>query len=146
MNLPSQAVRIRRAGLRCTPGRTVVLEMIEAMREPVTHAQLLAQSSLQHMDSVTLYRTLDALHRAGLLHRIQGEKGIWRYCPQPRHREGCPGNHAHFLCVRCGAMRCLVEQPLPRIEVPPNVTVFSREFIAHGICETCSADSGDISR
>ena len=93
------------------------------MREPVTHAQLLDQPSLRQMDPVTLYRTLDALHR-----------------------EGCPGNHAHFLCVRCGAMRCLVEQPLPRIEVPPDVTVFSREFIAHGICETCSADSGDISR
>jgi len=129
--------RIRRSGLRCTPARETVLEVIESVGEPMSHPQLQAHAPLEQMDQVTLYRTLAALNRAGLVHRVQGENSTWRYGPQPNNRDGCPGNHVHFMCVRCGTMSCLVEQPLPRVAVPRGATVRHREYIAYGICDAC---------
>ena len=140
---PQLANRIRNAGLRCTSAREMVLDVIESVGEPLSHAQLLARAPLQTMDQVTLYRTLAALHGAGLVHKVQGENSTWRYGPQPHVPDGCPGNHVHFLCVCCGAMSCLVDQPLPRVAVPHGATVQHREYTAYGTCAACSqsADS-----
>ena len=138
MAQPQLTDRIRRSGLRCTPARETVLEIIESVGEPMSHAQLLAHVPLQQMNQVTLYRTLAALNRAGLVHRVQGQNSTWRYGPQPSNGERCPGNHAHFLCVRCGTMSCLVDQLLPRVAVPLGATVQHREYVAYGICDVCS--------
>jgi Fur family transcriptional regulator, ferric uptake regulator len=135
--------RIRHAGLRCTPARETVLDVIESVGVLMSHAQLLAHGPLQQMDQVTLYRTLAALNRAGLVHRVQGENSAWRYGPQPHDHVGCPGNHVHFLCVHCGTMNCLADQPLPHVAVPHGATVQHREYIAYGTCDACSQSEED---
>ena len=128
---------LRAAGLRRTAARVAVLSRIEALSRPVTHGELLAQPDLAALDEVTLYRTLAALVEGGLVHRVHGIDGAWRYCAQPRDVAGCPGNHAHFLCTGCGAMDCLTGQPMPRVDVPSGAEVHGRHFLVHGRCRAC---------
>ena len=109
--------QLRAAGLRRTPARLAVLGRIESIGRPVSHGELTTESELAMLDEITVYRTLAALVEAGLVHRVLGTDGAWRYCAQPRDRAGCPGNHAHFLCDRCGGMDCLLDQPMPRVSV-----------------------------
>ena len=130
--MPRDPLRV--AGLRRTPARVAVLERIDALARPVSHAEL--QAEIANVDDITLYRTLATLVDAGLVHRVHGTDGVWRYCPQPE-REGCPGNHVHFLCTACGSMRCLVDQPMPRVTVPRGARVHGRHFVVHGCCARC---------
>lgn len=129
---PSHA--LRQAGLRRTPARVSVLACVESLGRPVTHAEL---QTLLDLDKVTLYRTLDALAEAGLVHRVLGIDGVWRHCAQPE-TQGCPGNHAHFQCTACGAVRCLLDQPMPRVEVTQGATVVARSLLAWGLCPDCA--------
>lgn len=140
---PAIADLLRMAGLRRTPARLAVLAAVQEIGAPTTHAQLAADPRLAGMDPVTLYRTLAALQDAGLVHRVPGTDGVWRTCPHAARQEGCPGNHAHFLCLRCGAMRCLPDQPMPRVEVPPGARVLGRHLLAFGTCEACAVRGVD---
>lgn len=136
---PSPPDLLRAAGLRRTPARLAVLGHIEALARPVSHAELQAHPALAGLDDVTLYRTLGTLVEAGLVHRVHGIDGSWRYGAQPRGREGCPGNHVHFLCTACGAMSCLADQPMPRVVVPAGAEVEGRHFLVFGRCAACVA-------
>ncbi|MCK6530637.1 transcriptional repressor [Myxococcota bacterium] len=132
---------LRSAGLRCTPARLSVLGTLDALGQPVTHADLSAHPDVAGMDDITLYRTLGTLVDAGLIHRVQGIDGAWRYCVQPRDRAGCPGNHPHFLCTGCRRMECLVDQAMPRVRVPEGAEVRGRHFVVYGRCAACAAAS-----
>ncbi len=128
---------LRAAGLRRTPARVAVLARIEALSRPASHAELAALPELAGLDDITLYRTLATLQEAGLVHRVHGIDGVWRYCAQPTGVQGCPGNHVHFLCTRCGVMHCLLDQPMPRVEVPAGAAVEGRHFLVFGRCVAC---------
>jgi Fur family ferric uptake transcriptional regulator/Fur family zinc uptake transcriptional regulator len=130
--MPTVPDQLRAARLRRTPARVAVLARIQALDRPVTHGELRAQPELQGIDEVTLYRTLAALGDAGLVHRVHGIDGAWRYCAQPREVAGCPGNHAHFLCTSCAAMACLLGQPMPKVTLPAGVEVHGRHMLVHG--------------
>jgi Fur family ferric uptake transcriptional regulator/Fur family zinc uptake transcriptional regulator len=130
--------RLRAAGLRRTPSRLAVFGRIEALARPISHGELKEERELSEVDDITLYRTLSTLVEAGLLHRVHGIDGVWRYCAQPEGRAGCPGNHAHFLCTACGSMTCLLAQPIPRVDLPAGAAVHGRHFILHGQCAECA--------
>lgn len=128
---------LRAAGLRRTPARLAVLDEVRTLARPATHAELQARPALAELDDITLYRTLATLSEAGLVHRVQGLDGAWRYCLQPEGQPGCPGNHAHFYCTDCGGLTCLVDQPMPRVEVPSGAEVHGRHLLVHGRCGRC---------
>ncbi|WP_300526216.1 transcriptional repressor [Aminiphilus sp.] len=131
------------AGLRATPIREGVLVLLLREGRPLSHADLTARSEeIPKCDKVTLYRTLESLTEHGLVHKAQGIDAQWRYCASDPELPGCPGNHPHFLCLSCGAMVCLLGQPLPRIEVPKGVTVLGKQLIVYGICDTCTRTKG----
>jgi Fur family ferric uptake transcriptional regulator/Fur family zinc uptake transcriptional regulator len=127
-------------GLRRTKAREVVLSLLQSAHRPLTHQEVAASPTAASVDRVTLYRTLAALQRAGLLHRVQGTDGAWRFCLHSGDAAGCPGNHAHFLCLECGGMTCLTDQPLPWIAVPDGVRVLGKQLVVHGICAGCAHD------
>lgn len=131
---------LRAAGLRRTPARKAVFAHVQALSRPLSHAELQQAESLRDLDDITLYRTLSALVQAGLVHRVLGVDGVWRYGANPAS-PGCPGNHAHWLCTGCGSMRCLFDQPIPRVEVGEGVTVEGRHLLVFGRCASCGTSS-----
>jgi len=144
--ITSRKARLRDAGLRATTAREEVLATLDELDRPATHADLARLPRLARMDRVTLYRTLTTFLEAGFVHQVQGEDGTCRYCPQQAPLSGCPGNHVHLLCTRCGSMQCLTDQPMPRVAVPAGFVVERRSFLARGICGSCADGESGVAR
>lgn len=125
------------AGLRATRQRMLVLGLLIKQASPLSHSEILSMLD-EHLDRVTLYRTLDTLKKAGIVHQVQGIDGVWRFCAHDRDAEGCPGDHPHFLCLSCGKMFCLTGQKMPRVNVPEGMEVEGKQFVVYGNCPECA--------
>lgn len=130
---------LRRAGLRVTRQRLVVLGLLMEKDSPMSHAEITAALA-DPLDKVTLYRTLQTLGEADIVHQVQGPDGVWRFCAHSPDAEGCGGGHAHFLCLSCGKMSCLVDQRLPRVEVPEGIEVEGKQLVVYGRCPECARE------
>ncbi len=129
-------------GIRPTPFRRAVLSLLYEAGIPLPWKEISAKLSAKQGHKVTLYRTLALLEEKGLLHKVLGADGAWHYCAHPVDRSGCPGNHAHFLCLQCGRMTCLTEQPIPTIILPDGYRVDGKQLLAYGRCASCSEAHG----
>jgi Fur family ferric uptake transcriptional regulator/Fur family zinc uptake transcriptional regulator len=126
---------LKSAEIKVTPVRVAVLSrLIEASR-PLSHGEIHAK--IPDMDRVTLYRTLSTFVEADIAHQVQGLDGTWRFCAHSSGTGGCPGNHPHFLCAACGRMMCLLDQSMPRLDVPDACNVHGKQLVAYGICGEC---------
>ena len=134
----SEREALRRAGLRRTPFREALLGLLRRAEGPLSHGELLARMPCG--DRVTLYRALEALERSGVVHRIQGTDGVWRFRAHAAEAPRCPGGHPHFLCTACGRMWCLEGQPWPTVTVPPGARVTDKQLVVSGICALCLAE------
>src|SRR5829696_280349 len=111
---PPAADVLRAAGLRRTPVRAGVLEVLGAAGGPLAVPQI-----LEHLpadtDAVTVYRTLNTFTRKKLVHRVRGEDRTWRYALSPKAspRLPHPHPHPHFVCEACGAVECLEAARIP---------------------------------
>lgn len=128
---------LKNAGLRTTRQRRAVLEFLFACGTPLSHMEILSKIE-ESLDRVTLYRTLETLRKAGIVHQVQGVDGVWRFCAHGEDSDGCPGNHPHFLCLECGRMFCLTDQKMPRVRVPADVEVEGKQFVVYGRCAECA--------
>lgn len=129
---------LSKAGLRITRQRETVLRLMLENGFPMSHAEINGALD-KPLDKVTLYRTLQALTDAGIVHQVQGQDGAWRFCAHDAEAEGCPGGHPHFLCLGCGKMTCLSNQSIPRVEVPEGVKVDGKQLVVYGYCAECGA-------
>jgi Fur family ferric uptake transcriptional regulator/Fur family zinc uptake transcriptional regulator len=134
--------KLERAGLRRTRIRELVLQILHGAGRPLTHQEIGARPRARGLDRVTLYRTLSTLQAAGLVHGIRGVDGFYRSAGHAPDQPRCPGNHAHFLCLRCGGMQCLPGQAMPRISIPRGNKVLGKQLVVFGQCRTCAAKKG----
>jgi Fur family ferric uptake transcriptional regulator len=88
-------------GLRMTRQRRIILSVVETAKQHLDASQILrkARKFDQHVDRVTVYRTLTLLKRHGLIDELdlmhmQGEKHFYERRPQR--------DHIHMACLRCG--------------------------------------------
>lgn len=130
------------AKLRATWQRKAVLELLLEKGCPMSHGEVSAALT-ESLDRVTLYRTLQALTDAAIVHQVQGLDGAWRFCAHDTEASGCPGGHPHFLCVSCGRMTCLTDQPLQHIEMPAGVEVKGKQLVVYGRCANCARQSDE---
>jgi len=91
----------------------------------------------QEMNKTTVYRILQRLEEAGILHSFIDKDGLKRYAKGDQ-RSSSSGNqitHPHFLCEECGISTCL---PL-KISTPsiPNYIIKSSEQLYLGQCKDC---------
>lgn len=134
---PAQIVR--ETGLKRTPLRIGVLELLLHDKQPLSAPQILAKLP-KRTDKVTLYRTLKTFTQRKLLHRVRGDDQVWRYglgeLNAPRHQ------HAHFVCDGCGTVECMSETPAPRKSAPRSKVrrgyrIAYSEVLLHGTCPDC---------
>lgn len=130
---------LEKSGLRQTAARESILQLLVDARRPLSHQDILKHCKVAgSLDRVTVYRTMETLLEAGLIHRIQGTDGAWRFCKHEKESSGkCAGNHIHFLCAKYNQMSCMPEQPLPWVSAPPGATVHSKQLVVHGYCAAC---------
>ena len=91
----------------------------------------------QEMNKTTVYRILQRLEGAGILHSFIDKDGLRRYAKgdQRTSLSGDQLAHPHFLCEECGISTCL---PL-KISTPsiPNYIIKSSEQLYLGQCKDC---------
>lgn len=90
--------RLRAGGLRWTPQRRVLLEVLAGIDGHVTGAELVERS--REIDPTTtpstVYRTLDVLEGLGLVSHSHGLEGRQEFHVNPR------ADHGHLVCSGCG--------------------------------------------
>lgn len=139
MHGPKQDRLLSDTGLRRTPVRVGVLEILIRSRSAMSVPQILAR--LKGVDTVTVYRTLNTFVRKKIVHRVRGEDRGWLYAvgdtaDQPQHQ------HPHFVCDECGKVECLEEASIPETFVPSlgvsrDYRVSWPEVVLHGMCPKC---------
>lgn len=89
---------LRQRGLRWTPQRRRVIEVLAASSGHVTGAEIVERCRQLDPDTVpsTVYRTLDVLEELGLVRHGHGADGQEEYHVQPTTE------HGHLYCAGCG--------------------------------------------
>jgi Fur family ferric uptake transcriptional regulator len=131
---------LSRSGLRRTPVRAGVLDVLARAARPMSVPQILEKMK-GAVDTVTVYRTLHTFARKKLVHRVRGEDRSWLYAlgdalEQPEHL------HPHFVCDHCGKVECLEAARVPpslvdSLNVRGGYEVRWPEVVLHGLCPKC---------
>lgn len=129
---------LREAGLRATPGRMALIELMA--REPFPRTvEDLAHKLKDALNTVTLYRALEALTNAGIVERSDLRHGHAHY----ELVAGRPHHH-HLICRSCDAIEDIEVPHAPKLEREAvkrsrqfsEVVGYSLEF--YGTCRRCS--------
>ena len=93
--------RLRARGLRWTPQRRTVIEVLADADGHVTSAELLERCRRQDRSTIpsTVYRTLDVLEDLGLVRHGHDANGHEEFHVLPAQE------HGHLHCSSCGATR-----------------------------------------
>ena len=127
--------RLAASGLRLTPQREQVYQVLLAHRDHPTAEQvfLRAKPKMPDISMATVYNCLDALVKCGLVRLVNVERSATRYCPNMRE-------HFHFHCERCGAIFDIDFDPAAqsrKFGIPHGFRVARYEIAAHGLCPDC---------
>ena len=125
-------------GLRVTPVRKEILNVLQSRTEAVPQPQL--EKLLSDFDRVTLYRTLGAFEESGLVHKVLNDQGVGNYalcgdaCGPDHHHHA----HVHLECDSCGKVYCLDEVDVPEIKFPARHKAHGMKILVHGLCDQCA--------
>ncbi|GAA3215367.1 Fur family transcriptional regulator [Streptomyces thermocoprophilus] len=135
--LPAFRSLLRLHGLRCTPGRLRILALFRDSECHLSTAEASAQLGRtgDAVHPTTVYRTLETLTAAGLVHAVPGP-GPTRY-----GRTGEP--HHHTVCQDCGHVgtvaTTLLREAMARIEQLTGLRPDSSEaLLVYGRCARCT--------
>ncbi|MEO8553762.1 MAG: transcriptional repressor, partial [Kofleriaceae bacterium] len=101
---------VRGKGLRATPSRLAVLELLRASDTPMSHGDVADRLASQAWDRATIYRNLTDLAEAELVRRTDVGDHVWRF--EAVSDEHASGTHPHFVCTECGIVEGLPELEL----------------------------------
>ncbi len=139
-NLNVQANKmLKSAELYCTQSRVAILKLLIKAVRPLSREQIAQKSGKNHFDKVTIYRTLDSLRKAGLVHRAFTANRAWYY--ELAHNCTESQCHPHFTCTNCGDTHCLTGMMLPmaKAKSPYNGYVIQHQQVRlEGLCPACA--------
>ena len=134
--------RLRARGLRWTPQRRVLVEVLSKTDGHVTGAELVERCRELDPGTIpsTVYRTLDVLEELGVLSHSHGADGREEFHVLP------DSEHGHLHCRRCGAQWELMADD-PAVVAAVEAFDTQRGFavdVSHlamiGLCAACQAE------
>lgn len=132
--------RLRAAGLRWTPQRGAVLDVLAAVDGHVTGAELVERSRRIDPETTpsTVYRTLDVLEELGVVAHSHGREGRQEFHVNP------VADHGHLVCSSCGRSWELgpaeVRPLVQRLRADRGFEVSLDHLTIEGRCDTCRAE------
>lgn len=128
---------LREAALYCTEARVAILRVLMGAAGPLSQDQISGRLESRAMNKVTVYRTLESLAEAGLVHRAFMEDRAWHF----ELADHCTEHqcHPHFTCTRCGVTQCMTDISLPMAVIPRKGFIISRQQVRlEGLCPACA--------
>lgn len=121
-----------------TRQRRVILEQVRRMHDHPTADEVYraVRGRLPHVSLATVYRSLEALSQAGMLHTVRLAGDQMRF-------DGTMENHYHVRCVQCGKVEDVAAESFPPLEKlagrQTKYRVLAHRLEFDGICEQCGA-------
>jgi Fe2+ or Zn2+ uptake regulation protein len=128
---------LKEARLYCTEARVAILRVLMEAASPLRQDQIGNRLESRTLNKVTVYRTLDSLVEAGLVHRAFMQNRAWHFeladhCSEKQ----C---HPHFTCTSCGVTRCMTDISLPMARIPQEGFIINRQQVRlEGLCPACA--------
>jgi Fur family peroxide stress response transcriptional regulator len=118
-NSDALSQRLAHSGLRSTPQREVVYNVLLGKRDHPTADEVFARvkSALPTISLATVYNCLETLVQCDLVRAVNFERGPTRYCPNLRP-------HAHFHDVQTGTTH--------DIDLPPDLLEKVKAILPRG--------------
>ena len=130
---------LKHAQLSVTENRTKILDLFTSAQSALSHADI--ENKLgEHLDRVTIYRTLQTFVEKGIIHTIPTADNSVLYalckddCSEGHHHD----NHVHFICDKCSTTYCLENVTIPSIKLPEGFTETQINVLVSGICKNCN--------
>ncbi len=129
---------LRKRGLRATAARILIFNVLKKSRYPLSVHDVKKHREAKRIDTVTVYRTLEAFNRSGLVSQVDFRLGRAFY----ELSEG--QDHHHIMCVNCNKIQdftgcdfqSLAKQALRQARGFTQITSHSLEFF--GLCAPCA--------
>ena len=129
--------------LKRTSVRLNVLNIFLDHEEALSHQDI--ESRIEHIDRITLYRTLRTFEEKGIIHKaLDGsEKQKYALCQETCTEHEHQDEHPHFYCFQCGKTICLSKVTLPAIEPPEGYQLQQAHVVLQGICAECNSQNDE---
>lgn len=133
--------QLRARGLRWTPQRRILVEVLSEVDGHVTGADLVERCRARDPDTIpsTVYRTLDVLEDLGVIRHSHGADGREEFHVLPS------AEHAHLYCRICGGSWELgsddptVVTAVGAVRAGHGFVVDVPHLTLTGVCATCRA-------
>ena len=131
--------KLSEQGYRLTPQRMMVLDAIENSEHHISAEEIYAQVIMKypHLNISTVYRTLELLHRLGLVTQTDLGGGRVRYHPADK------GHHHHLVSQECGRVIDLDESVMDNLKKvlkkDYDFTPDIRHLALFGTCADCKS-------
>ena len=129
--------RCREAGLSVTPQRLAVYEQL-LRREDHPTPEMIFKAVRRKMPSLslaTIYKSLDALEKLGLVQAVQIDSDSRRYDANMQQ-------HHHLVCTACGDVSDFYDKRLDQVKPSRSTGGFLAQTISVkvlGVCRSCAA-------
>ena len=128
---------LAQAGLKATPARIFVLDLLHKTRKPLSIQKIFSSLHSSEIDQVTIYRTINTLLEKNILHQIDFGHGHAHF------ELTSPTHHHHAICIICGKVtdisKCNIQKLEEEVKKMANFkTVKKHSLEFFGICRRCS--------
>ncbi len=133
-NTPS----LRAAGLRQTPQRERILQVLQDADSPLTVEEIWERMPAPRSGLPTIYRNLERFVQESWAESILGADQVMRFvrCESKHH-------HHHLQCESCGRTAevdaCGIEATLGHLEELSGLRITRHQLLPFGLCPACSA-------
>ena len=127
---------LKKRNLKATSNRLNLLTKMQNNGSAMSYSKI--QNTMQPIDRVTLYRTIEKLKEKGIIHTaFQSNKEIYyAICGMDCSSENHIHNHIHFKCSKCQTVTC--EDLLNSLKISlPKHEIHNISINIKGICEVC---------
>jgi Fur family ferric uptake transcriptional regulator len=125
------------AKMKRTDQRKTILEILLKANSPKSAEDIVSAIGKSGPNRVTVYRTLESMAQAGIVHRafVDGRSQYYELGDKCTEHQ-C---HPHFVCTDCGRTRCLHDVSVPMASSAPAGFVIHRQQVRlEGLCPDCA--------
>ena len=127
---------LREAGLRVTPQRQAIIQVLETSDRPLNVEEILSRMKGYRSGVPTVYRNLQRFAEQGWVEPIVGPDQVMRFvrCHSAKH-------HHHVQCEQCGRMveveGCGLKKALEAMESRSGFRITRHQLQLFGLCPKC---------
>ena len=128
---------LKENGYKITPARLAILEGFAKIKKPLNAEQVYKKLVSKNFDQATIYRTLTAFEKSGILKRIDLHK-------DSAHFELAQEHHHHIVCTNCNKVEDFenkeIEKVLRRIVGKSSKfkSIKEHSLELFGLCRMCA--------